>query len=67
MTVKTVTLKDGPGICELRRIDGEEGFDQARVRGGTFGWLLSSAERPQTLQNIRVPPVRRRPSPRTPC
>jgi len=37
MTTKTVILKEGVGICELRPIDGGEDLDQARVLGGTIG------------------------------
>lgn len=37
MTTKTVVLKEGVGICELRPIDGNEDFDTARVVGGTVG------------------------------
>lgn len=37
MTTKTVVLKEGVGICELRPIDGGEDFGSAQVLGGTVG------------------------------
>ncbi|HEV3026593.1 MAG TPA: hypothetical protein VG457_03425 [Planctomycetota bacterium] len=49
MTLKTVTLKDGPGICKLLPIDGEEGFDQARVLSGTFGTKGDILRKPADL------------------
>ena len=37
MKARRVTLKDGPGVCELLPMENEEGFDRARVVGGTYG------------------------------
>ena len=36
-TTTTMTLKDGPAVCHLRPLEDEEGFDRARIVGGTFG------------------------------
>jgi hypothetical protein len=37
MTLKNVVLKDGSGVCVLRPLEDREGFDRARIVGGTFG------------------------------
>lgn len=37
MKIMTVTLKDGPNVCELRPFDDGQGFNQARVVGGEVG------------------------------
>jgi len=37
MTTRTMTLKDGPAVCHLCPLEDEEGFDRARIVGGTFG------------------------------
>ena len=49
MTMKTVILRDGLGICELRPVEGREDFDQAQVLGGTTGRKGDVVRKPADL------------------
>lgn len=49
MILKDVVLKEGAGVCELRPLEDGEGFDRARIVGGTFGRRGDVLRKPSDL------------------